>query len=126
MAITQLQIGQKTISFVPQCDYSNKTVISAPFTQQTRDNKSFFIATINTTEDCYLSFQGQQTDSENQFYIVDTTNTDDNSVLLSVHLDKEHISWDYYMQPIFVKRGKTIEFRVRGFVNVKIWKWGLI
>lgn len=121
--VTSIQIGQNIIAFTPQCDYANKATLNAPFTLQTRGNDSFYISTFTPTEDCYLSFQGTMTDSENQFYVVNVT---DDCNILSVHLDKIHLNWNYFMQPIFIKKGKTIEFRVRGFTGAKIWKWGLI
>ena len=77
------------------------------------------------TEDCFVRFEGRLTNSENQFYLVDITDTTKQIPIHSRHMQNLDQGWNFFDEPQLMRKGQTFQWRVRGFSNAVVVKFSV-
>jgi len=127
--ITSLQIGQNKIQvgnykYIPDID--NYESLHPTFTNKTyySNNAQFYCCQYTATEDCYIEFVGNFSDTARIIHVVDITN-ENNIIIHERFHSNELIGWQYIDDQLFMPKGHTYEYRTQGYTNPSLIKFGV-
>lgn len=124
--ITSLQIGENKIrlgNYIPRIDLTNKVPLAtkSDFTTTTINTLDYQDFTYTATEDCYVQFSGLITTSENQLWVIQS-----DGIAHSRHMINSQPWYTFTDDAIFMPKGTKYVFRLKGFDNYSITKFGIL
>ena len=110
-------------NYIPRIDLTNKVSLAtkSDFTTTTVGSLDYQDFTYTATEDCYVQFGGLITTSENQLWVMQT-----NGIVHSRHMINSQPWYTFTDDAIFMSKGTKYVFRLKGFDNYSITKFGIL